>query len=207
MRIIKFLILIITIILIYQFYVYANVDHTDQQYDMRHAKVANFGVGCFWTAQSIFDKVNGVIKTVVGYSGGYVAYPSYEQVSQGGSGHYEVIQIFYDPKKVSYQSLLDKFWHNIDPTDASGQFCDKGDQYRAVIFYQDEAEKNLAEASKKEMLRSSNFSNITTQILPAKKFFPAEEYHQKFYLKNPLRYQFYRYMCGRDARLHELKLK
>jgi peptide-methionine (S)-S-oxide reductase len=166
--------------------------------------IASFAMGCFWCAQSDFDKVPGVIKTVVGYTGGAVKNPSYEQVSGGGTGHYESIEVFYDPNKVSYPALLNVFWHNIDPTDATGQFCDKGGQYRAVIFYQNAEQKAQAENSKQEIIASKNFVQVVTQILPATTFYPAEEYHQKYYQKNPIRYKFYRQNCGRDQRLKQL---
>ncbi|OGT44677.1 MAG: peptide-methionine (S)-S-oxide reductase [Gammaproteobacteria bacterium RIFCSPHIGHO2_12_FULL_37_34] len=166
--------------------------------------VAIFAGGCFWCTQADFDKVPGVIKTIVGYTGGDVANPTYEQVSRGGTGHYESVQILYDPAKVSYQQLLDIFWHSTDPTDTEGQFCDKGDQYKAVIFYQDQQQKELAFASRKKLVDAGRFSHVATQILPAKTFYPAEEYHQKYYKKNPIRYHFYRYQCGRDQRLQAL---
>ncbi|OGT38735.1 MAG: peptide-methionine (S)-S-oxide reductase [Gammaproteobacteria bacterium RIFCSPHIGHO2_12_FULL_37_14] len=166
--------------------------------------VATFAGGCFWCTQADFDKVPGVIKTVVGYTGGSRAYPNYEQVSQGDTGYYEAVQVTYDSAQLSYQQLLNKFWHSIDPTDAKGQFCDKGDQYQAVIFYRDQLQKKLALASREQLIQSARFPHIATQILPEKIFYPAEVYHQKFYQKNPIRYRFYRYQCGRDQRLQEL---
>lgn len=166
--------------------------------------IATFAGGCFWCVQADFDKIPGVIKTVAGYTGGRLIHPSYEQVSNGGTGHYESVQVTYDPTKISYQELLTIFWHAIDPTDANGQFCDKGNQYRAVIFYQDKQQEELAFTSRKQLIDSGRFPQIETQILPATPFYPAEEYHQKYYQKNPIRYHFYRYQCGRDQRLKEL---
>lgn len=165
---------------------------------------ATFAGGCFWCTQSDFDKVPGVVKTIAGYTGGAVKNPSYEQVSDGGTGHYESVEVIFDPSKVSYQQLLTFFWHNIDPTNDKGQFCDVGDQYRAVIFYHDEKQKQLAEASKAELIKSGRFKQVVTQILPAGVFYPAEEYHQSYYQKNPIRYHFYRFNCGRDQRLKQL---
>src|SRR3990167_10786164 len=165
---------------------------------------AIFAAGCFWCIQHDFDHVSGVIKTIVGYTGGQLHHPTYAEVSHGGTGHYEAIEVIYDPAKVSYVQLLNVFWHHIDPTDARGQFCDTGDQYRAAIFYRNQKEKQLAEMSKKALMHSGRFKQITTQILPVVTFYPAEEYHQKYYQKNPLRYRFYRYNCGRDQRLKHI---
>lgn len=165
---------------------------------------ATFAGGCFWCTQSDFDKVPGVVKTTAGYTGGTVAHPTYEQVSHGGTGHYESVEVIFDPSKVSYEQLLTYFWHTIDPTNDKGQFCDIGDQYRAVIFYHDETQKRLAEASKAELIKSGRFKQVVTQSLPAGVFYPAEEYHQSYYQKNPIRYHFYRFNCGRDQRLSQL---
>lgn len=165
---------------------------------------AIFAGGCFWCLEADFDKVPGVTKTVSGYTGGSVINPNYKQVSDGGTGHFESVAVTYDPAKVSYAQLLTVFWHSIDPTDAHGQFCDKGNQYRSAIFYSNEAQKKLAEKSKHELLKSGKFKEIATEILPAKTFYPAEEYHQNYYQKNPVRYKFYRYRCGRDQRIHEI---
>src|SRR3990167_55903 len=167
------------------------------------SSIAIFAGGCFWCMQADFDKVNGV-ETVAGYTGGNIVSPSYEQVSQGGTGHYEAVQVFYNPTQVSYQRLLNVFWRNIDPTNGKGQFCDTGDQYRAVIFYADEEQKKLALESKQDLIKSKRFKQIVTEILPEKTFYAAEKYHQKYYQKNPVRYHFYRYQCGRDQRLQEL---
>jgi peptide-methionine (S)-S-oxide reductase len=169
------------------------------------AAQAIFAGGCFWCVEAAFDTAPGVISTTSGYSGGDVANPTYYQVSAGMTGHYEVVRVEYDPAKVSYKKLLDVFWHNVDPLDAEGQFCDKGPQYRAVIFYGNDEEKTLAEQSKAELEASKRFKEpIVTQIIPAKAFYPAEDYHQDYYLKNPLKYKFYRFNCRRDARLDEL---
>ncbi|HVT15150.1 MAG TPA: peptide-methionine (S)-S-oxide reductase MsrA [Thermoanaerobaculia bacterium] len=166
---------------------------------------ATFAGGCFWCMQPPFDKLPGVVSTTVGYTGGHKDNPTYEEVSAGGTGHKESIEVVYDPAKVSYQKLLDVFWHNIDPTDASGQFCDHGDQYRSVIFYHDDAQKRLAEQSR-QALESSHAlkAPIVTETVPASRFYPAEDYHQKYYQKSSLRYHFYRAGCGRDRRLDQL---
>lgn len=169
-----------------------------------NTKTAIFAGGCFWCMQADFDKIPGVIKTEAGYTGGDVKNPTYEQVSAGNTGDYESIKVYYDPSKVTYQQLLNDFWHNVDPTDASGQFCDKGPQYRAVIFYQNSDQQKLADASKQQLLDSGKFKQIVTQILPASTFYPAEEYHQEYYKKNSVKYKFYRYNCGRDKRLEQV---
>jgi peptide-methionine (S)-S-oxide reductase len=167
--------------------------------------VATFAGGCFWCMQPPFDALKGVISTTAGYTGGHAKNPTYEQVSAGGTGHAESVQIIYDPKVVSYAKLLDVFWHNIDPITANRQFCDEGNQYRSAIFYHNEEQKRLAEESKKALEQSGRFKQpIVTQIVPATEFYPAEDYHQGYYRKNPIRYKFYRYTCGRDARLKEL---
>jgi peptide-methionine (S)-S-oxide reductase len=161
---------------------------------------AIFAGGCFWCMEPPFDKTEGVISTTSGYTGGTKVNPTYQEVSAGTTGHFESVKVEYDPSKVSYEKLLDVFWPNVDPFDASGQFCDKGDQYRSAIFYGNETEKQLAEASKKQM-EAKLGKPIVTLILPASQFYPAEDYHQDYYEKNPLKYKFYRYRCGRDARL------
>jgi peptide-methionine (S)-S-oxide reductase len=169
---------------------------------------AIFAGGCFWCMEPPYDKLDGVISTTSGYSGGSQASANYHDVSSGDTGHYEVVRIEYDPAKVSYKKLLEVFWRNIDPLDAEGQFCDKGPQYRAAIFYGNDEEKRLAEASKAELTAgpaSKRFDGpIVTEILPAKTFYAAEDYHQDFYTKNPLKYKLYRFNCRRDARLDEL---
>jgi peptide-methionine (S)-S-oxide reductase len=166
--------------------------------------VAVFAGGCFWCMEPPFDALDGVISTTSGYTGGHTENPTYKEVSNGKTGHFEAVQVTYDPAKVSYQKLLDVFWRNIDPLDDGGQFCDKGDQYKAVIFYQDENEKQLAEASKLEMQKKLSNKTIVTSIKPAGKFFPAEDHHQDYYQKNPISYKYYRFTCGRDQRLSQV---
>ncbi len=167
--------------------------------------IATFAGGCFWCMQPPFDKTPGVIKTTVGYTGGHVDNPTYEQVSAGGTGHAESIQIEYDPSRVSYEQLLQIFWHNIDPTVRDRQFCDVGHQYRTAIFYHDEAQREAAERSKTTLEASGKLPGpVMTEIVPATTFWPAEEYHQEYYKKNPIRYKYYRWGCGRDKRLEEL---
>jgi len=166
---------------------------------------ATFAGGCFWCMEAPFDKLDGVVSTTSGYTGGHVENPSYEAVSGGRTGHTEAIQIAYDPSKVSYEELLRVYWRNVDPLDPAGQFCDKGSQYRSAIFYQNDEQKSLAEASKAALEQSGRFKRpIATQILPAGPFYPAEDYHQDYYQKNPIRYKFYRHGCGRDRRLEAL---
>ena len=169
----------------------------------QRSAIATFAGGCFWCVESDFDKVDGVISTTSGYTGGHTVNPSYEQVSHGGTGHAEAVEIAYDPAKVSYKKLLDVFWHNIDPLAKDRQFCDHGDQYRSAIFYHDEEQRALAEASKAAVAKRFE-QPVATQIVPAGAFYKAEEYHQDYYKKNPIRYKFYRFNCGRDARLEEL---
>ncbi|MFN7097724.1 MAG: peptide-methionine (S)-S-oxide reductase MsrA [Gammaproteobacteria bacterium] len=165
---------------------------------------AVFDGGCFWCMQADFDKVKGVINTTAGYTGGTVQNPTYEQVSDGGTGHFESVKVTYNPAVISYPQLLTFYWHQIDPTNADGQFCDIGQQYRAVIFYANDAQKQAALQSKQALLNSGQFKQITTLILPASTFYPAEDYHQEYYKKNPIRYNFYRYHCGRDQRLKQV---
>lgn len=164
-----------------------------------YSATAIFAGGCFWCMQPPFDalKSKGVLKTTVGYTGGVKDNPTYEETSSGTTGHREAIQVDYDEKKISYRELLKVFWENIDPYNGKGQFCDKGEQYTSAIFYVNEAQKKEAEASKPK-------GKVETLILPAKKFYAAETYHQDYYLKNPIRYKFYRYNCGRDQRLKEV---
>jgi peptide-methionine (S)-S-oxide reductase len=166
---------------------------------------ATFAGGCFWCMEAPFDTLDGVISTTSGYTGGTKRQPTYEEVSAGGTGHAEAVEIVYDPAKVSYQKLLDVFWHNVDPTTPDRQFCDKGRQYRSAIFYHDDTQKRLAEESKQALERTGTLPGpIVTEIVPAGPFWPAEAYHQDYYQKNPVRYRYYRYGCGRDARLREL---
>ena len=169
------------------------------------AAVATFAGGCFWCMESDFDKVPGVLATISGYTGGHKANPTYEEVSSGTTGHAESVEVYYDPKKVTYEHLLDVYWVSIDPTVKDRQFCDTGNQYRTAIFYHDEAQRKAAEESKQRIETTKPFkAPIVTSIEMAGPFYPAEDYHQDFYLKNPVRYQFYRKGCGRDARLKEL---
>lgn len=161
---------------------------------------ATFAGGCFWCMEPPYDKLPGVISTVSGYAGGDVKNPTYEQVSAGGTGHQEVVQVTYDDEKISYEKLLDVFWRNVDPYDDTGQFCDKGEQYLSGIFYHNERQQKLAEDSKQEVARTLD-GEVVTFVKPLNAFYPAEEYHQNYYEKKPLRYRFYRSGCGRDARL------
>ncbi len=166
---------------------------------------AYFAGGCFWCMEEVFEKVPGVTAVVSGYMGGRVENPSYEQVSAGGTGHAESVEVVYDPAKVSYTTLLDAFWHNVDPVTPNAQFCDHGSQYRAVIFYQGEEQKRLAEESKRAIEQSQRLTHpIVTELTKAAPFYPAEEYHQDFYKKNPIRYKFYKFNCGRVQRLEEV---
>jgi peptide-methionine (S)-S-oxide reductase len=170
-----------------------------------HLAKATFAGGCFWCMEPPFDNLNGVVSTTSGYIGGQKTDPTYEEVSSGGTGHTEAVEVLYDPAKVSYEKLLDVFWHNVDPTVRDRQFCDVGSQYRTGIFTHDETQKRLAEESKAALGRSRPFKEeVVTEIAPAGRFYPAEEYHQDYYKKNPVRYKFYRYNCGRDQRLEQL---
>lgn len=167
---------------------------------MTTSKTAVFAGGCFWCTESDFEKVPGVIDAVSGYTGGHAADPTYKQVSKGGTGHLESVKVIYDPARVSYNQLLAAFWQHVDPTDGGGQFVDRGDQYRSAIFYADEQERRMAEASKATLARSKVFDKpIATEILPLGPFYPAEDYHQNYYKKNPIRYKWYRGGSGRDA--------
>ena len=167
--------------------------------------VAVFAGGCFWCTESDFDKVPGVLSTTSGYIGGHVENPTYEDVSYGKSGHIEAVQVRYDSSKISYAQLLEVFWPTIDPITPNAQFCDKGPQYRSAIFYGNPQEQALAEASKAALERSGKLPGpVLTEILAATTFYPAEEYHQDYHNKNPIRYAYYRNGCGRDARLEQL---
>ncbi len=165
-------------------------------------KTAIFAGGCFWCMQSDFDKVAGVVKTVAGYDGGSQPNPTYQKVSAGTTNYAEVIKVVYNPAKVSYQKLLTVFWRNIDPTVKNAQFCDHGAQYRSAIFYLNDGQKKAAEKSLKPI--QEKFKTVFTEITPSTTFYPAEEYHQAYYKKNPVRYHFYRWNCGRDKRLKQL---
>ncbi|MCF8043383.1 MAG: peptide-methionine (S)-S-oxide reductase MsrA [Desulfarculaceae bacterium] len=165
---------------------------------------ATFAGGCFWCMEPPFDKLDGVISTTSGYTGGHVDNPTYEQVSAGGTGHAEALQVVYDPAKISYAQLLKVFWRNIDPTVKDRQFCDVGNQYRTAIFYHDDEQKRLALESKERLEKGGKLGDIHTEIVPAGPFYPAEDYHQDYYKNNPIRYKYYRWSCGRDQRLEEL---
>jgi peptide-methionine (S)-S-oxide reductase len=169
------------------------------------AAVAVFAGGCFWCMEPPYDKLPGVLSTTSGYIGGKTPNPSYEQVSSGTSGHIEAVQIRYDPRKVDYQTLLNVFWRNVDPVAVNRQFCDAGPQYRSAIFYGNAEQKQLAEASKRKLEASKRFDQpIATEIIAATTFYSAEDYHQDYYVKNPKRYKFYRWNCGRDQRLEQV---
>lgn len=168
-------------------------------------KTATFGGGCFWCVEEAFDKAPGVHSTISGYTGGRVANPTYEQVSSGGTGHVEVVQVTYDPSRITYPQLLNVFWKNVDPLTPNQQFCDRGSQYRSVIFAENSEQLRLAQASKQALERSGRFKQpIVTEVVQASRFYPAEEYHQDYYTKNPLRYRFYKTSCGRERRLKEV---
>jgi peptide-methionine (S)-S-oxide reductase len=167
--------------------------------------IAVFAGGCFWCVESDYDYVPGVTKTISGYTGGILQNPTYGQVTAGGSGHIEAVQIHYDPQKTSYEKLLDVFWRSVDPTDAGGQFCDRGASYATAIFANSPEQKKIAEASRAKVTKSGALERpIVTPVRLAGKFYPAEGYHQDYYKKNPVRYKFYRYSCGRDAKVKEL---
>lgn len=166
-------------------------------------KSAVFAGGCFWCLEGPFDALPGVVETQSGYTGGVDPDPTYEEVSAGKSGHFEAIRVVYDPDKVGFEQLLDIFWRNIDPTDGDGQFCDRGPQYRSAIFVADAVEEALAWQAKERLAALKKFS-VLTQILPRGEFYPAEDYHQDYYQKNPIRYHFYRQGCGRDVRLRQI---
>ena len=166
---------------------------------------ATFAGGCFWCVEQAFDKVEGVVTTTSGYANGHLKDPAYKQVSRGGTGHVEVLRVEFDPARVSYERLLEVFWKNHDPTDPSGQFCDRGDQYRPAIIYESEEQRRQAEASKSALAADKPFSGeVLTRIEPLRVFYPAEAYHQGYHERNPVRYNFYKYNCGRPARLEEL---
>jgi len=166
---------------------------------------ATFAGGCFWCMEHPFDQLPGVVSVTSGYTGGHKANPTYKEVSAGGTGHAESVQIIFDPSKISYEKLLEVYWHNIDPTTVDRQFCDSGRQYRSAIFYHNDEQKRLALQSKEQLEKTKPFTGaIVTEVVAASEFYPAEEYHQHYYKKNPIRYRFYRTTCGRDIRLKEL---
>lgn len=170
-----------------------------------NSATATFAGGCFWCMEPPFDELDGVLSTVSGYAGGHVQNPSYDEVSAGDTGHAEVVRVSYDPDRISYAQLLDVYWRNVDPLDAGGQFCDRGDQYRSEIFAENDSQMRLAKESRREL---ANFERpageIATEISRLDSFFPAEEYHQNYYQKNPIRYRVYKFSCGREARLEEI---
>ena len=166
-------------------------------------KTATFAGGCFWCVEADFDKVPGVVETISGYTGGSVADPTYEQVTRGGTGHREAVQVTYDPGRVNYEELLTAFWHSVDPTDAGGQFCDRGESYETAIFVHDEEQRRLAETSKQAAEKALE-QQVVTPIEDAGPFYPAEEYHQNYYEKSSLKYKFYRWNCGRNDRVEEV---
>jgi peptide-methionine (S)-S-oxide reductase len=168
------------------------------------AATAIFAGGCFWCTESDFEKLPGVISAESGYTAGQTVNPSYEQVSAGGTGHTEAVRVVYDPAKVSYPQLLEYFWRTIDPTVKDRQFCDSGTQYRSGIYFQSETERKAAEESRSALLKEGKVKQVYTEIQMAKVFYPAEEYHQDYYKKNPVRYAYYRRGCGRDARLEQI---
>ena len=185
----------------------ANAGHaqTPKQAAPAASAKATFAGGCFWCMEQPYDVLPGVISTTSGYIGGQKKNPTYEEISTGRTGHTEAVQVVYDPKKVTYEKLLEVFWRNIDPTVKNQQFCDHGSQYRSGIFYHDDEQKRLADASKATLDRTKPFSQpIVTEITRATEFYPAEDYHQNYYIKNPVRYKYYRSGCGRDNRLKQL---
>ena len=165
---------------------------------------AIFAGGCFWCVEADFEKLPGVIEAESGYTAGQTKTPSYEAVSAGHTGHAEAVRVIYDPQKVSYAQLVDYFWHHIDPTVKDRQFCDIGNQYRSGIYWQNEAERKVAEESRDGLLKSGRFPVIYTELSALKAFYAAEEYHQNYYKKNPIRYAYYRNGCGRDARVQQV---
>ncbi|MCU0596285.1 MAG: peptide-methionine (S)-S-oxide reductase MsrA [Desulfobacterota bacterium] len=182
----------------------ASADSTKGNVSEQKYEKATFAGGCFWCMEPPFDKLDGVISTISGYTGGAEKNPTYEQVSSGKTGHLEAIQVTYDPAKVSYAQLLDIFWRNIDPTQNNGQFVDMGAQYRTAIFYHNEEQRRLALESRNRLQDSRKFGKpIVTEIRPATEFYPAEDYHQDYYMKNPIRYKYYRWGSGRDQFLEE----
>ena len=168
-------------------------------------QTATFAGGCFWCSESDFEKLDGVIAVTSGYIGGQLKNPTYKEVSSGKTGHTEGVQIIFDSQKISYSTLIEYFWKSIDPTDSGGQFCDRGQQYRSEIFYHNATQRETAETSRQAVQKNANLgAPIATKITAASTFYPAEDYHQDYYLKNPIRYNYYRWGCGRDKRLEKL---
>jgi len=192
-------------LLLFSVFASASLNNVNAQQPKQNLETAIFAGGCFWCMEPPFEKLDGVISVTSGYTGGLKKNPTYEEVSAGKTGHAESIEVLYDPAKISYAKLLEVFWQNIDPLAANRQFCDVGSQYRSGIFYKDESQKKLAEESKRKLEENAKFKGkIATEITQASTFYPAEEYHQDFYKKNPIRYKSYRWGCGRDRRLEEL---
>ena len=182
-----------------------NMIAADNQSVLSTLAVATFAGGCFWCTEADFDKVPGVVATTSGYIGGAEVNPTYQQVSAGATGHIEAVQVHFDPTKTSFSKLLAAYWPTIDPLTPNRQFCDSGPHYRSAIFYHDAEQQQKAEASKAALTASGRFTQpIVTELLPATVFYPAEEYHQNYYTKNPIRYSYYRSRCGRDKRLDEV---
>ena len=202
MKSLSILLIVFTFTIIFLGYRQVNsMDKTEKNMKNNTEKTASavFAGGCFWCTESDFEKVDGVIEAISGYTGGHLKNPTYYQVSAGGTGHLESVKVIYDPSKVTYEQLLDYFWRHVDPTDPGGQFVDRGSQYRSAIFYANETQKRLAEKSKQQLEASGKFNKpIVTEILPLGEFYPAEDYHQDYYKKNPIRYHYYRYGSGRD---------
>ena len=197
---------IVFAIILLGYYQVNSMDKMEKPMNHNTEKTASavFAGGCFWCTESDFEKVEGVIEVISGYTGGRVKNPTYKQVSAGGTGHIESVKVIYDPSKVSYEQLLDYFWQHVDPTDPGGQFVDRGSQYRSAIFYANDTEKRLAETSKQQLAASGQFRKpIVTDILSLAEFYPAEDYHQNYYKKNPIRYHYYRYGSGRDQFLEK----
>jgi methionine-S-sulfoxide reductase len=193
--------ILVSLILVATSALAATMDNKGETKEMKEPALARaiFAGGCFWCMEPPFEKLDGVQAVVSGYIAGHVDNPTYQQVSAGTTGHAEAVEIRYDPARVSYQKLLEVFWMNIDPTDAGGQFVDRGNQYRTGIYYLDDEQKRLAEASRDQLDKSGRFDRpIVTEIVAATTFYPAEDYHQDYYRENPVRYQFYRYNSGRD---------
>ncbi len=187
------------------FYLSPTIYGASSMNDSEHLQQATFAGGCFWCLEADFEKVAGVVKAVSGYTGGDIDHPTYAQVSSGTTGHLESVQVTFDPSKITYQQLLEVFWRHVNPTDPGGQFVDRGPQYRTAIFYHDEEQKQLAEASKQALQQSGKFDRpIVTEILPLKKFYPAEDYHQDYYRHHPVKYKFYRLGSGRDQFIQQV---
>ena len=197
--------LIRPIFLIFALSVSFNISFAADTSTNSHYKSAILAGGCFWCIESDFEKLDGVIDVVSGYTGGHIKNPTYKQVSAGTSGHIEAVEVTYDPKVISHTKILDFFWHHIDPTRNDGQFCDRGPQYRPAIFYKDADEKKRVLESAKNIENNKPFSEaLKVEYIEAQAFYLAEDYHQDYYKKSPLRYKYYRYSCGRDARVKEL---